>query len=268
MSPITAIAISGSGRSTTTRLMCVAITSSCRSRSSGRAGRRWAAASSKSTAIIWVPMDDDNCMVWNFYHSYGEEGPIGKRAHWSAATPMARMSTVKNGFRSFRNSRNDWGIDRQMQKTETFTGIAASISRIARCRRAWGRSSIAPGSIWGRPTRRSSRRGGCCSRRWRSSSAGGNPPGVDASYYSGPGDREDLPATDRLARDGFARDVRRRDTRRGKITRGGRPETRPFRPTLRRKPEDRTHRRNDAVVASRCRSGDAPLRGCLSPYSH
>ena len=70
----------------------------------------------------WVPMDDETCMVWNFYYSYGDE-PVDVRSSESSGNAYGTHVDVKNGFRPFRNRGNDWMIDRQMQKTETFTGI-------------------------------------------------------------------------------------------------------------------------------------------------
>jgi len=72
----------------------------------------------------WVPVDDENCMAWNFYYSYGEE-PILDQARRNTASGNAYGShvDVENGFRSIGNRSNDWGIDRDIQNTETFTGI-------------------------------------------------------------------------------------------------------------------------------------------------
>ncbi|HEV8014487.1 MAG TPA: hypothetical protein VGP48_03080, partial [Stellaceae bacterium] len=71
----------------------------------------------------WVPVDDDNCMVWNFYWSYGDK-PIGDREMSSmSGNAYGTHVDTKNGFRSLRNRSNDWGIDRAMQKTETYSGV-------------------------------------------------------------------------------------------------------------------------------------------------
>ena len=69
----------------------------------------------------WVPIDDETCMVWNFYSSYEQE-PLGPRSSESGNGYGTHID-VENGFRPVRNQANDWMIDRQMQKTETFTGI-------------------------------------------------------------------------------------------------------------------------------------------------
>jgi len=70
----------------------------------------------------WVPMDDETCMVWNFYYSYGEE-PIGDRSGEGSSGNGYGSHVDPKTFRPYRNRSNDWMIDRQAQKTETFTGI-------------------------------------------------------------------------------------------------------------------------------------------------
>jgi phenylpropionate dioxygenase-like ring-hydroxylating dioxygenase large terminal subunit len=73
---------------------------------------------------IWVPMDDENCMVWNFYYAYSGP-PMAEQSKRSADAGNAYGTHVdaENGFRPLRNRANGWGIDRDIQRTETFTGV-------------------------------------------------------------------------------------------------------------------------------------------------
>ena len=71
----------------------------------------------------WVPIDDTTCMVWNFYYSYGAR-PIGNRAEDGYSGNAYGSHVDQKTFRPYRNRTNDWMIDRQMQKTETYTGIS------------------------------------------------------------------------------------------------------------------------------------------------
>jgi hypothetical protein len=68
-------------------------------------------------------MDDESCMVWNFYYSY--DGPLSDEDQnpESGGNSFTTDIDIASGFRSIRNQSNDWLIDRQAQKTETFTGI-------------------------------------------------------------------------------------------------------------------------------------------------
>ncbi len=70
----------------------------------------------------WVPRDDENSMVYNWMYSFGEE-PLSE-ADRDLERQLGRGPGDLNAdFRSVRNRDNDWLIDRQVQKYETFTGI-------------------------------------------------------------------------------------------------------------------------------------------------
>jgi phthalate 4,5-dioxygenase len=71
---------------------------------------------------FWVPMDDENCMVWNFYYSYEGEDMTTRVSNGQSGNAYGNQVDPKT-FRSIRNRSNNWMIDRKMQKTETFTGI-------------------------------------------------------------------------------------------------------------------------------------------------
>jgi len=68
---------------------------------------------------FWVPMDDENHMVWNWHYSFGDR----EVAHWDAREPSYTGGEQSAGFRKVSNRDNRWRIDRGLQKTETFTGI-------------------------------------------------------------------------------------------------------------------------------------------------
>ena len=71
---------------------------------------------------FWVPMDDENCMVWNWYFSYDDD-PINDASSAGAGNTYGTHVDVEHGFRSLRTKANDWGIDRDMQKHDTYTGV-------------------------------------------------------------------------------------------------------------------------------------------------
>lgn len=72
---------------------------------------------------MWVPMDDENCMVYNWTYTFGEE-PISQeeRHHFDNHT-LQEPDQRTADFTKVRNKDNLWLIDRRVQKTETFTGI-------------------------------------------------------------------------------------------------------------------------------------------------
>jgi phthalate 4,5-dioxygenase len=70
---------------------------------------------------MWVPMDDDNCMVYNWrYHFGGVPLTDGDDQLSNAGGGHEDQSS---NYRKIRNVDNDWMIDRNIQKTQTFTGI-------------------------------------------------------------------------------------------------------------------------------------------------
>jgi hypothetical protein len=73
---------------------------------------------------MWVPIDDETTMVYNFMYTYGEE-PLSEdqRNLVGTGNQFGVDIDVEDGFRSIRNKRNRYMIDRHVQKTQTFTGI-------------------------------------------------------------------------------------------------------------------------------------------------
>jgi hypothetical protein len=70
---------------------------------------------------MWVPMDDENHMVWNWFYSFGDK-PIPEEERTSRQPTFEGGEQIE-GFRKLRNKDNRWMIDREKQRTESFTGI-------------------------------------------------------------------------------------------------------------------------------------------------
>ena len=70
---------------------------------------------------FWVPMDDENHMVWNW--TYRWDGEPLPQSEWKARQPTYQGGEQLPGFRKVNNRDNNWRIDREVQKSETFTGI-------------------------------------------------------------------------------------------------------------------------------------------------
>jgi len=72
---------------------------------------------------MWVPMDDENCMVFNWMYMFGDKNlQEGTLAYIEQARGRGSDEQAAD-FRKVRNKDNDWLIDRQVQKYETYTGI-------------------------------------------------------------------------------------------------------------------------------------------------
>ena len=70
---------------------------------------------------MWVPMDDENCMVYNWEYAPRGTGMEGSEA--VAYILGTGPGEQDDNFRKTRNVSNDYLIDRQAQNAETFTGI-------------------------------------------------------------------------------------------------------------------------------------------------
>jgi phthalate 4,5-dioxygenase len=74
---------------------------------------------------IWVPIDDENCWVYNWQYAYDPKIPVSREYAEEHETMYGRGpgDAFPGTFRLKKNLRNDYDIDRQLQKTQTFTGI-------------------------------------------------------------------------------------------------------------------------------------------------
>jgi len=90
-----------------------------------RSGKRTKSGKSEWEATIgghyWVPIDDENCMVWNWDYSFGE-APLSEDDRKEDSAGPEHVYEDKN-FRKKRNKDNNWLIDREVQRTKTYTGI-------------------------------------------------------------------------------------------------------------------------------------------------
>jgi phthalate 4,5-dioxygenase len=68
---------------------------------------------------MWVPMDDENCMVYNWIYTFGEE-PLSDTMR---ALEEGSGRDVLPDFRKVANKDNSYFIDRHKQRTQNFSGI-------------------------------------------------------------------------------------------------------------------------------------------------
>jgi len=75
---------------------------------------------------IWVPIDDESCFVFNTMYSYDANAPLSHDFVMAFESRAGRGPEhhVPGTFRLLANRSNDYFIDRHVQKTQTFTGIA------------------------------------------------------------------------------------------------------------------------------------------------
>src|SRR3989442_521443 len=70
---------------------------------------------------ILVPMDDESTMVYNW--DYSETAPLTDDDRLERRLGNGPLDVDQSTFRAVRNKRNNYMLDRQVQKTESFTGI-------------------------------------------------------------------------------------------------------------------------------------------------
>jgi phthalate 4,5-dioxygenase len=71
---------------------------------------------------MWVPMDDENTMVFNWILSVDEDKPLTPEFILKRETSSGRGPNGE-GTTRHQTRANDWLIDRELQRTKTFTGI-------------------------------------------------------------------------------------------------------------------------------------------------
>jgi len=69
----------------------------------------------------WVPIDDHNTMVWNWLYSLDK--PLTHDEQMEKGYGNGPEAVDQATFRPFANIRNNWLMSREVQRTDTFTGI-------------------------------------------------------------------------------------------------------------------------------------------------
>src|SRR5499426_138181 len=70
----------------------------------------------------WVPIDDQNTMIYNWEYTLGDE-PLNDEDRLERRLGNGPLDVDQTTFRGKRNRSNNYLLDRQVQKTESFTGI-------------------------------------------------------------------------------------------------------------------------------------------------
>ena len=72
---------------------------------------------------MWVPMDDENTMIYNWMSAVDPAGPLTPEFIHRQETQAGRGPIGEVGEVRRRTRENDWLIDREVQRTRTYTGI-------------------------------------------------------------------------------------------------------------------------------------------------
>lgn len=85
----------------------------------------------------WVPIDDESC--WVYVYSWNPERPLTEEEIRGYRSGGAVYPEMDNRWMPLRNRSNDYLIDRQMQKSENFTGIVGVSEQDAAIQDSQGR---------------------------------------------------------------------------------------------------------------------------------
>ena len=133
---------------------------------------------------MWVPMDDENCMVYNWTYSFGDDSLREEDRIEKGIGNGPDDVDFANNFRKKRHKDNNWLIDRDAQKVASYTGIFGTNTQDHAIQESMG-------SIVDRTQEHlgSTDRAIIMARRLILKAAntvkeGGSPPGLDPDYYS------------------------------------------------------------------------------------
>jgi hypothetical protein len=130
---------------------------------------------------FWVPMDDENHMVWNWYYSFGDQ-PLGEE-EWQSRQPTYQGGEQIENFRKLRNIDNQWMIDREKQKSYSFTGIEGINTQDHAVQESMGRIVDRTQEHLGQTDRAVITARNLLTQAVKTVQAGGSPPGTNDSYY-------------------------------------------------------------------------------------
>lgn len=78
----------------------------------------------KMDGHLWVPVDDEHCYVYNWTCAVTDTGfPEGAVERWESFMGRGKDDLIPGTYRLKRNLGNDYMIDRELQRTKTFSGI-------------------------------------------------------------------------------------------------------------------------------------------------
>jgi len=133
---------------------------------------------------MWVPMDDENTMVWNWMLSVGE-APLSEEHRLERGIGNGPdFVDAANGFRSRAGRRNNWGIDRLRQKTVNFSGIEGINQQDRAVQESMGYVVDRSKEHLGPADRAIIVMRQLLLQAERTVREGGDPPGTDDSYYN------------------------------------------------------------------------------------
>jgi phthalate 4,5-dioxygenase len=131
---------------------------------------------------IWVPIDDETCMVYNWCFSKTEALDDVDRLERGLGNGPVHVD--QQNFRSKARLENNYFIDRQVQKTESYTGIDGVNVQDRAIQESMGRIVDRLGEHLGPADKAIAHMRRLLLRAVKTVADGGTPPGVAPTYYT------------------------------------------------------------------------------------
>ena len=134
---------------------------------------------------IWVPIDDENTMVYNWTCRFGGEALTDSAMRQTGTGNEFYVDIdVENNFRSVRNIDNNYLIDREMQRTQTYTGIPGTNTQDRAVQESMGPIADRTLERLGTTDRAIINARRTLLKAVKTVQDGGEPPGVAPTYYN------------------------------------------------------------------------------------
>jgi phthalate 4,5-dioxygenase oxygenase subunit len=131
---------------------------------------------------IWVPMDDDTTMVYNWIHSTVE--PLSDTDRLERGLGNGPVHVDPKTFRSHANRSNNYLLDRGVQRTETYTGIDGINVQDRAIQESMGRTVDRSKEHLGPADKAIIQARKLLRQAVKTAEAGGAPDGTGTSYYT------------------------------------------------------------------------------------
>jgi phthalate 4,5-dioxygenase len=143
---------------------------------------------------IWVPMDDYNVMVYNWFYALDEGAALTDEDRLEESAGNGPKHVDQKTFRSFQNITNNYGLDRTVQRNETYSGIDGINQQDRALQESMGRIVDRSKEHLGPADKAIGQARRMLLRAVKDVAEGGNPAGTGTSYYHIHAGEEVLPA--------------------------------------------------------------------------
>jgi phenylpropionate dioxygenase-like ring-hydroxylating dioxygenase large terminal subunit len=141
---------------------------------------------------IWVPIDDENCMVYNWIY-VTTESPLTEEDRLEKSLGNGPMHVDPRTFRGKANRDNNYLLDREVQRTETYTGIDGINQQDRAVQESMGRICDRSKEYLGPADKPIIQARKLLRQAIKTAEAGGSPAGTGSSYYRLQAHEEVLP---------------------------------------------------------------------------